>query len=90
MWFSGYNQNVRGTKFKQMKNCFREMKQCCVPRYQKMYSPLQPGTFDDICVCVQATSLWGEARVVNHSSAARVMDDMENKLDAKYLVTRER
>lgn len=27
----------------------------------------------------------GEARIVNHSSAARVMDDMSNKLDAKYL-----
>lgn len=33
----------------------------------------------------RATSLRGEARVVNHSSAARVMDDMENKLDEKYL-----
>ena len=39
---------------------------------------------------VQATSLRREARVVNHSSAARVMDDMENKLDEKYLVARER
>ena len=39
---------------------------------------------------VQETSLRGEARVVNHSSAARVMDDMENKLDEKYLVARER
>lgn len=27
----------------------------------------------------------GEARIVNHSSAARVMEGMENKLDAKYL-----
>mmetsp|Transcript_102220 Transcript_102220/g.187305 ORF Transcript_102220/g.187305 Transcript_102220/m.187305 type:complete len:353 (+) Transcript_102220:35-1093(+) len=27
----------------------------------------------------------GEARIVNHSSAARCMKDMENKLDAKYL-----
>lgn len=26
----------------------------------------------------------GEARIVNHSSAARVMDGMSNKLDAKY------
>lgn len=34
---------------------------------------------------LQAASLRGEARVVNHSSAARVMDDMENKLQAKYL-----
>ena len=34
---------------------------------------------------LQASSLRGEARVVNHSSAARVMDDMENKLQAKYL-----
>ena len=35
----------------------------------------------------KASSLRGEARVVNHSSAARVMDDMENKLQAKYLDT---
>lgn len=41
-------------------------------------------------VRVQAAALRGEARVVNHSSAARVKDGMENKLDAKYLATRER
>lgn len=50
--------------------------------------------FDDIWwhvrVHVQAAALRGEARVVNHSSAARVKDGMENKLDAKYLATRER
>mmetsp|Transcript_4188 Transcript_4188/g.5240 ORF Transcript_4188/g.5240 Transcript_4188/m.5240 type:complete len:356 (-) Transcript_4188:42-1109(-) len=33
----------------------------------------------------KAASSHGEARVVNHSSAARVMEDMDNKLDAKYL-----
>lgn len=35
----------------------------------------------------KAVSLRGEARVVNHSSAARVMDgaEFENKLEAKYL-----
>mmetsp|Transcript_41404 Transcript_41404/g.77058 ORF Transcript_41404/g.77058 Transcript_41404/m.77058 type:complete len:352 (-) Transcript_41404:35-1090(-) len=32
-----------------------------------------------------AASKNGEARIVNHSSAARVMKDMGNKLEAKYL-----
>jgi NAD(P)-dependent dehydrogenase (short-subunit alcohol dehydrogenase family) len=33
----------------------------------------------------KAAALRGEARVVNHSSAARVMDGMENEIDAAYL-----
>jgi len=41
------------------------------------------------CLCMplleKAASLRGEARVVNHSSAARAMDGIENKLQEKYL-----
>lgn len=33
----------------------------------------------------KAASLRGEARIVNHSSAARIMDGMTNELQAKYL-----